>query len=306
MNEMLRKGLKMDTVALNTFLYTLCNLKKLDEAYKLLHYKGYDPDEVSYSTLIMGCFKVEDVDRALKLWNEMKEREIIPSVVTYNSLIGGLCKPGMTEKAMTKLNELLESGLVPDETTYNTLIHGYCLEGNIEKAFQFHDKMLSNSFKPDVATCNILLHGLCKRDMIEKALKFFNKWVLKGKILDIITYNTLINCLCRKGRIDDDALVLFSKLEENKIGPDQFTYNSILCGLAEAGRTGESEEFLSKMIESGILPDHSALATATRVISDKGQSEKDQEVLVSETPHTNSDSETYSKRINDLCKKKKL
>jgi pentatricopeptide repeat protein len=61
----------------------------------------------------MGCFKNEKAGKALKLWDEMKEKEIAPSVITYNSIIAGLCQMGKTDQARDKLNELLESDFCP-------------------------------------------------------------------------------------------------------------------------------------------------------------------------------------------------
>ncbi|KAI3977541.1 hypothetical protein MKX01_000454 [Papaver californicum] len=283
--------LRTDVVALNTFLHTLCNKGKLNEAYELLcsaPKKGYDLDEVSYGTLIMGYFKEENVDGALKLWDEMKKKKkILPSVVTYNSVIGGLCKTSKIKQAMDKFTELSESGLIPDAITYNTLIHGHCREGDVEKAFQFYSQMVAKSFKPDVFTCNILLHALCKEQMLDRAVKLFRTWVSREKAVDAVTYNTLIMGLCKGGEIEY-VLDLLLEMKEKKLGPDHCTYNSIISTLVQLGRTDEALNFLSKMKEAGKIPNKSSF-TFQEVIA-----------CYSEDQESTGD-KTYTKHIDELC-----
>ncbi|KAJ6986940.1 hypothetical protein NC653_020239 [Populus alba x Populus x berolinensis] len=145
--------------------------------------------------------------KALKLWDEMKEKEIAPSVITYNSIIAGLCQMGKTNQARDKLNELLESDLVPGEITYSMIIHGHCREVQVEKAFQFHNKMVEN----------------------------------KG---NAISYNTIISALCKEKRFEE-ASDLLAEVDEKKLEPDCYTYNAaILGGLTDAGRTEDAEEFI--------------------------------------------------------------
>ncbi|KAG6763580.1 hypothetical protein POTOM_031006 [Populus tomentosa] len=153
--------------------------------------------------------------KALKLWDEMKEKEIAPSVITYNSIIAGLCQMGKTNQARDKLNELLESDLVPGEITYSMIIHGHCREDQVEKAFQ--------------------------EGMLGKPLKLFNTWISKG---NAISYNTIISALCKEKRFEE-ASDLLAEVDEKKLEPDCYTYNAaILGGLTDAGRTEDAEEFI--------------------------------------------------------------
>lgn len=118
----------------------------------------------------MGCFKNDKAGKALKLRDEMKEKEIAPSVITYNSIIAGLCQMGKTNQARVKLNELLESDLVPGEITYSMIIHGHCREDQVEKAFQFHNKMVENKVKPNAFPCNVLFVGFAEKVCLENLL----------------------------------------------------------------------------------------------------------------------------------------
>jgi pentatricopeptide repeat protein len=189
----------------------------------------------------MGCFKNEKAGKALKLWDEMKEKEIAPSVITYNSIIAGLCQMGKTDQARDKLNELLESDLVPGEITYSAIIHGHCWEDQVEKAFQFHNKMVENKVKPNAFTCNVLLRGICREGMLGKPLKLFNTWISKG---NAISYNKIILALCKEKRFEE-AFDLLAEVDKKKLEPDCYTYNAaILGGLTDAGRTEDAEEFI--------------------------------------------------------------
>ncbi|KAJ7970401.1 Pentatricopeptide repeat-containing protein [Quillaja saponaria] len=197
LNQMGEFGWLPDNVTYNTVLDVLCKNgqlnqeKNLEQAYDLLKSfgkLGYVLDDVNYETLIMGYFKDEKADKALKLCVEMKDKGIICSIVTYNCIIEGLCQSRKTDQAINKLNGIIASGIVSDGITCNTIIHGYCREAVVEKAFQFHNKMVENSFKQDTINCNILFSDLCKEGLLDKALKLFNTWVSKGKTIDVVTY----------------------------------------------------------------------------------------------------------------------
>ncbi|MCL7038616.1 hypothetical protein MKW94_027737 [Papaver nudicaule] len=142
MDEMLLKGLKMDIFTLNK---------------TIAPEKGYDLDEVSYGTLIKGYFKEGDMDQALKLWDEMKKKEILPGVVTYN------------EK-------------VVDAITYNTLIMGICRGGKFEDMLEFLSEMEEKKLGPDRYTFKGITRNLVEFGRTDEALEFLSKINETGKI----------------------------------------------------------------------------------------------------------------------------
>ncbi|KAH8497244.1 hypothetical protein H0E87_019792 [Populus deltoides] len=271
MDEMGRKGLKMDNVTLNTMLRALCKERKLDEAHDLLcsaRRRGYFVDEVSYGTLIIGYFKHEKASQALRLWDEMKEKEIIPSIITYNSMIAGLCQMGKTNQAIDKLDELLESGLGKDvdAVSYNTIILSLCKEKRFGEAFDLLAEMEEKKLGPDCYTYNAILGGLTDAGRMKDAEEFISKIAEKGKseyqFLELgkrqdartseipqephpnaIAYSKKINELCSQGRYKD-AMKIFHESKQKNIILLKSTYIDLMDGLIKR-RKSTSKGMLS-------------------------------------------------------------
>ena len=93
---------------------------------------------IIYTTLIKGFSKTQQLDRAVKLYEEMKcDNKIKPNNVTFNSLIDCCVRCTNMENAQMIFEEMLapESEVKPDLITYSTMVKGYCKIRNIEQAF---------------------------------------------------------------------------------------------------------------------------------------------------------------------------
>ena len=51
------------------------------------------PDIITYSALISACEKGKQPERALQLFEAMKQQGMVPNVITYNTLISA-CEKG--------------------------------------------------------------------------------------------------------------------------------------------------------------------------------------------------------------------
>ncbi|KAL6203678.1 hypothetical protein ACLB2K_027378 [Fragaria x ananassa] len=96
-----------NVVVCNTLIKGFCKIGNNSFAIQLLRNmeeRGFNPDTVSYSTIIDSLAKGTLIDEALKLLAEMIRRGIAPDVVTYTSLIQGLCNIGRCKQATRLLN----------------------------------------------------------------------------------------------------------------------------------------------------------------------------------------------------------
>ncbi|KAG4906301.1 hypothetical protein JHK84_054811 [Glycine max] len=90
-----------------------------------------------------------------------------PNMVTYNTLIHGFCKKSDMEGATRVFDRLVESkSCKPDVVSFTTLIEGYskrglCLSGEADEARKMMSRIQLNGLKEDVATNTSLLKGFC-------------------------------------------------------------------------------------------------------------------------------------------------
>jgi len=62
----------------------------------------------------------------------------------------------------------------------------------------------------------------------------------------------MINGLCKRGLLDE-AMTLWSMMEENGSMPDAVTFEIMICGLFEKNETDKAEKFCREMITRGLL-----------------------------------------------------
>ena len=58
------------------------------------------PDVFTYTSLINGFSKLEQMDKAIEVVGKMKAQGITPNAVTYSAIINSLVKLSMAEKAI--------------------------------------------------------------------------------------------------------------------------------------------------------------------------------------------------------------
>ena len=101
---------------------------------------GVKPDVVTYSTMIHGYFLAGEVDKVMKLLDDMLLIGLKPTAVTFNTLLDGM----------------VSMGLKPDVVTCKTLIDSCCEDGRIEDVLTVFREMLSKADKTDTITENII------------------------------------------------------------------------------------------------------------------------------------------------------
>ncbi|GAA0164722.1 hypothetical protein LIER_43692 [Lithospermum erythrorhizon] len=72
--------------------------------FRLMLFKGFSPDVVTYNCLINGCCKTYRIDRALELFEDMSKRGCMPNRVTYDSFIRYFSAVNEIDKAVDKID----------------------------------------------------------------------------------------------------------------------------------------------------------------------------------------------------------
>jgi len=186
--------LEPNEIALGCMLDALVNCKQTEAAVKLLgQWVGkVAPNAVMYSTLIKGFANARRSDRAMDLWEEMKERAVKPNIVAFNSVVDALARVGNMNEVSKLFVAMDAVGVKADVVTYSTIIKGYCVSGDLDKAFEVFRSMKENNM-----------------------------------LADNIIYNTVLDGCVRNNRMDLADLVL-EDMEKNNIAPSNFTLGIIV------------------------------------------------------------------------------
>lgn len=130
--------------------------------FRIMLFKGFKPDVVTYNCLIDGCCKTYRIERALELFEDMVTRGCFPNRVTYNSFIRYYCATNEIEKAMEMLHRMqeLNHGL-PSTSSYTPIIHAFCEAGKALEAWDMLIELVDRGSIPREYTYR-LVHGMLK------------------------------------------------------------------------------------------------------------------------------------------------
>jgi len=255
-------------------------------------------DVYTYTAMISMCIYQQNVDRALRLVEEMRQRGIERNVHTYTALMNVCIKCGKCQLALESYNKMLEDGITPNVVTYNTLIDIYGKMGQWEQAVKVlvnmrsqgveavlrtyntliitcnmcnqprealavYNRLLSEGFSPNATTYNALISAYGKAGQLDKVMEVFEEMMRKGCERSVITYSSLISA-CEKAGQWEVALELFTEMQKEGCVPNTVTFNSLITACAQGAQWEKASEVFDQMRDQGCAPD---VVTYTALIS---------------------------------------
>ncbi|KAH7524535.1 hypothetical protein FEM48_Zijuj06G0129800 [Ziziphus jujuba var. spinosa] len=143
------------------------------------------------------------------LFRIMLFKGFVPDVVTYNALINGCCKTYRIERALELFDDMNKRGCTPNRVTYNSFIRYYSAVNEIDKAVDMLRRMQNmNHGTPTSSSYTPIIHGLCEASRALEALNFLVELVDGGSIPREYTYKLVCDALVSTGEANllDDGL----------------------------------------------------------------------------------------------------
>lgn len=187
-------------------------------------------DVYTYTAMISMCIYQQDVDRAMGLIEEMRQRGIERNVHTYTALMNVCIKCGKCQLALESYKNMRDDGIDPNVVTYNTLIDIYGKMGQWEQAVKV------------VASMKGEVHCVTQVPL--------TSIVMQGVDAVLRTYNTLIiSCnMCNQPR---EALAAYARLLAEGFCPNATTYNALISAYGKAGQFDKVMEVFQEMVYKG-------------------------------------------------------
>ncbi|XP_015898746.4 pentatricopeptide repeat-containing protein At3g24000, mitochondrial-like [Ziziphus jujuba] len=224
---------------------------------------------VSYSSLIDGYVEIDQIEKAVSLFLELRRQGIDPNEFTFSSLIKACATQAALEQGVqlhaqvVKFNfngdPFVSSGLVdmygkcgllhhsnqvfneignPTEIAWNSLLSVFSQHGSGKEAVQTFDKMLRAGVKPNAITFVSLLIGCSHAGMVEEGLNYFHSM---EKIYGVVPreehYSCIIDLFGRAGRIREaENFIKSMPFEPNAFGWCSFLGACRIHGDKERGK----------------------------------------------------------------------
>ncbi|KAF9592172.1 hypothetical protein IFM89_012666 [Coptis chinensis] len=246
-----KMGLSSNVFVASSLLHLYVKLGMIEEARRAFQ-DTYDPNVVSYTTMICGYLKNERFEDARLLFSRMPER----NVVSWNAMIGGYSQMGQTEEAVNLFIEMYRQGFQPNESTFpcvfsavaNIAAHG------MGKSFHACAFKVLGSYGVFVGNSIISFYAKCGN--MEDSLLAFNR--LHGK--NTVSWNAIICGYAHNGR-GKEALQFFQKMRGFGIRPNGVTLLCVLLACNHAGLVDEGYSCFNRAkneYPSVLRPEHYA------------------------------------------------
>lgn len=216
----------------------------------------------TFGSLIQASGTVNDVAGAWALWNEMLDKQVMPTCVTFGCMVGTLCSNGDPESAAKLVRNALklsESRSLVNSVVVCTVIKGLA-SNRPARVFDFYQEMYKAGINMAQAPFNAMLDFASKSGAMERVDGIMQDMKTRGVEPNVTTYSTILKGYCKINDLETAFDILGLMKTVWKVPPDEVAYNTVLDLLARHGRYAKGVQLLDSMCEDGVMPSSYTLA----------------------------------------------
>ena len=264
--EALRNNLRIDTAIMtsliNAFNYS-DRIEKCWELYDSMDDLKIPKDDALIGFMIRICSVTQESEKAIKMWNEMKELDNVRyTCLHYNAIIRACAsRKDYCERAIEYFDEMIQIHKIqPDGDTFINVMDACGKIGNVKRAYEAILMMNDLNLKPTKYVYSTLIgtyatairnpavpHNL-KTMYYEDSWKIFQDFVTKqGKHVDARVLNSLMNVCVSFDKLIDAEEIVIPLFEQYGVKINKFTYETLLKGLHEKKELMRIKDIYNKL-----------------------------------------------------------
>ncbi|KAK6117682.1 hypothetical protein DH2020_048579 [Rehmannia glutinosa] len=219
-----------DIVSWNSMVAGYAQNGRFDEALEVckeMDLLGVKPDSGTMASLSPAVTNTsaENVMFVKKIFSEMAKEEL----VAWNVMIAMYANNSMSSEAIGLYTQMEAHGIEPDAITIASVLPA-C--GDL------------SALRPNLSVENALIDMYAKCGCLVDARKVFDEMQIK----DVISWTSMMSAYGRSGK-GQQAIDLFSRMQDLGIIPDSIAFVSILSACSHAGLLEEGQNYYKLMIE---------------------------------------------------------
>ncbi|CAA2984885.1 pentatricopeptide repeat-containing At5g42450, mitochondrial [Olea europaea subsp. europaea] len=197
----------------------------------------YEPNVVSYTTLVRGYIKEGRLDEAIRIFWSMPER----NVVSWNNMISGCSQIGHNEAAVNFFIEMLREGVMPSDCTFPCAMIAAANIGALGMGMSFHACAVKFFGGLDLFLANSLISFYAKCGSMENSLLVFNKLLTRN----VVSWNAIICGYAQNGK-GNEALEMYKKMKLSGVQPNDVTLLGLLLACNHVGLIDEGYKYFNQ------------------------------------------------------------
>ncbi|XP_068644468.1 pentatricopeptide repeat-containing protein At4g21170 [Aristolochia californica] len=250
----LRSGVVPNLSMWSILVRLLCAEGKLEKAITVLNSGISSPG--LYNLVINYYSKKGELQASINLLNEMSSKGFVPGFDTYSSILDGACKFQDVKVIDTMVDDMVEKEflLKMPSLDYDEIITKLCALGKAFAAEMFFNRAVDNVVDLRDSSYVSLLKVFSKEGRAKEAMKVYGLILQRGIKLNFISNSTLVSVLCRDEPSEEADCVLKNVIRSGYM-PSGADLSKYLTSLCNKGKWIEAEKILNLILGSGSLPD---------------------------------------------------
>ncbi|KAI3471189.1 hypothetical protein Pfo_027852, partial [Paulownia fortunei] len=254
-----KKGLDMTLFTGNGLVAMYGKCGNLVEARRVFDEMPYK-DIVSWNSLVAGHAQNGRFDEALEVCKEMESLAMKPDpvqwlkifsdmakgeLVAWNVMIAVYANNSMSSEAVCLYSQMEAHGIEPDAITIASVLPACGDLSAVSLGKRIHEYIEMKGLQPNLSVENALIDMYAKCGCLLEARKVFDEMQMK----DVISWTSMISAYGRSGK-GQQAIELFSKMQDLGLVPDSIAFVSILSACSHAGLLSEGRNYYRLMTEA--------------------------------------------------------
>ncbi|GAA0160432.1 hypothetical protein LIER_39042 [Lithospermum erythrorhizon] len=245
--HILKSGYFSNGFILKSLINSYSKLELISEAHKLFD-EIAEPTVVSWNTIISGYVRSGQCRNALYMFLQLEKSDISSDSYSLTAALSACGQLSLLQFGRTIHSKIVKLGEECNVVVANCLIDMYGKCGYVDS----FTKVFNQLVEKDNISWNSVIAANVRNQKVEDALGIFRHM----PNADRISYNEIINGVALFGEVEDAVAILYSMP-----CPNSSSWNSIITGYVNRGRGREALDFFSKMHLSAVEMDQFTFST---------------------------------------------
>ncbi|XP_061366292.1 pentatricopeptide repeat-containing protein At1g33350-like [Gastrolobium bilobum] len=230
---------------------------------------------VTGNAMIVGYSRSGDIQRARAIFEEMPHRDI----ASWASMISAYNNVSSYDQGLSLFRRmLLDEGTRPDQVTAGSVLSACANMGSLGllAGKSVHGFIVKNGWELNVELGAALVIMYAKSGVLRNAAMIFELMAER----DVISWTALI-CGAAQYGFNEEALVVFDKMQIAGVKPNELTFTGVLTACAHAGLVEEGRRYFKMIEDNGMEARIQHYACLVYLIGKAGMLEEAYEIIKS-------------------------